>query len=117
MYTLSLATTLPADSGSLMRTHCFRISRGLPLELRWGSTRWRILLDFYGKQGQRAALLAKCLTDGRTEEFGVDGRESWVLNAVRNGVYVREGTIAFELLDQMQRVGAAEKVNPSGLPT
>jgi hypothetical protein len=70
-------------------------------------TRWRIALEYYGKNYSHAALVATCLTNGRTLTL-VDGRERVTPGMARNGFLVEAGTVKCRLMAAAVAQGVAE---------
>ena len=70
-------------------------------------TRWRIALEYYGKNGCRAALIATCLTNGK-ELVLADGRERVTPGAASNGFLVKIGTVKCRPMAAAVAQGVAE---------
>jgi hypothetical protein len=87
----------------------FRITKRLPITVVGPKTRWIVSLGYYGKNGSRACISAKCLTNGKWVTL-LDGRE-------RNVAHYREimaklGTIQCKILIAMAAQDNAEIINP-----
>jgi hypothetical protein len=87
----------------------FRITKRLPITVVGPKTRWIVFFECYGKNGSRACISAKCLTNGKWVTL-LDGRE-------RNIAHCREimaklGTIQCKILIAMAAQDNAQIINP-----
>ena len=82
----------------------------LPAHVLGPRTRWRIALEYYGKNGCRAALVATCLTNGK-ELILHDGREREAAGAPARGFLVAIGTVHCRLMAAAVAQGVAAFVD------
>ena len=85
-----------------------RFLREPPFAVRFGAHTWTITHEYYGKNGKRAALMARC-SDGR-EIAVVDGRERVILHQLGR-IETCPGTILYELWVRLARRGEVELVD------
>src|SRR4051812_11716776 len=85
----------------------------LPAVVRGPRTRWRIALEYYGKNGARAELLATCLTNGKSLRL-YDGRHALTEGKARTGFDVPIGTVRCRLMAAAVAQGVAAFVDEGG---
>ncbi len=95
--------------GQMPQFLAFRITGKLPANVVGPKTRWIVFLDRFGKNGCKAAVIARCLTNGNSVTL-LEGRENYVTNAVRSRIDAKIGTIQCKLLTAMSVQGHAEIV-------
>lgn len=88
----------------------FRLIKRLPVTVVGPSTRWFVSLEYYGKNGCRASLMARCLSNGNSVVLA-DGRESWVSHLPYKGVLVKQGTVQAKIAAAMVAQGNAEFID------
>jgi hypothetical protein len=87
-----------------------RITGALPVVVRGPNSRWRVCVEYYGKNGGRASLLAISLSHpGKTLTLA-DSRERGIDGLVRNGFQVQNGTVKLRLACLLVAMGHAEFV-------
>jgi hypothetical protein len=79
----------------------------LPALVQGPRTRWRVELEYYDKNDRRCALVATCLTNGKTLIL-VDSRERVTPGMARNGFLVEIGTVKCRLMAAAVAQGVAE---------
>lgn len=87
-----------------------RITKKLPISVVGPKTRWIVMLDYWGKNGNKCQLLARCLTNGTTVEF-YGGRVAMYEDKHRRGFPVSPG-IQEKLACAMVAQGNAVIVQP-----
>lgn len=88
-----------------------------PFRIRFGPHHWRVDYEYYGKNGCKSWLVARC-SDGR-EIVILDGRERAVSAALK-AIATQPGTLMHELWVRLARCGAialVEEPRPVERPT
>jgi hypothetical protein len=88
---------------------CYRVRflHEPPFEVRLKSERWRIVYEFYGKNGCKASLTARC--GPRREIVILDGSERSVAHSLAS-VYTSPGTIVHDLWLRLAQRGVVELI-------
>ena len=78
----------------------------LPVEVMLGSVRWRISIQYYGKQSNHAEIIAES-SNGQRGRF-TDGRAVVTERELRLGLTVPIGTVRYRLALALAAAGQAE---------
>jgi len=78
----------------------------LPVEVMLGTVKWRISIQYYGKQSKHAEIIAES-SDGKRGRFA-DGRATVIEAQLRLGISVPVGTIRYRLALALAATGRAE---------
>lgn len=83
----------------------------LPVGVTGPKTRWFVGIEYHGKGGGKAALTARCITNGKSVVLYDGGRATVTEQAGLRGFSVRIGTIQSKLVAAAVAQGVAEFVD------
>ena len=78
----------------------------LPAEVMLGNVKWRISIQYYGKQSNHAEIIAES-SDGKRGRF-TDGRATVTEAQLRLGISIPVGTVRYRLALALAATGRAE---------
>jgi hypothetical protein len=86
-----------------------RLKEAFPVEVSGGLTRWRILAEYYGKNGSRLSVRAVCLETAERITIA-DGRTRDVVHQVTSGIYAARGTTLYRICRRLVAEGRAHVI-------